>query len=166
MVVGVSFVLLLIVLCRLTHTDDNHERLLLNICFDWSCKTTAYLQMSPSFQSDIYDYDVVIPKIYTFYTYNVSMLVQFYVAMNASFQENIVSKCLVFNRLDEVLYTSELAYSSNEMMALAPILWQSAAYSPPDDTNTFTIHLRVYQFKPHDNPKTSALYRIRFHRNG
>ncbi len=148
----------------LSSAENNFLR---NICFQFgSCRSNdTYLKLTPSnFESNVYNYTIHIPNNYPFYTPIGPMNVEFYVFMTVSntddfnYQKQSVAKSVLYDAGGkQVLTSSELAYSSNEMLLISAELSFGME-------NEITTKLIVYQFE--DNIiQQSDPYILTFKRN-
>lgn len=150
-----SFVVLIFMFGFISSSAE--DNLLLNICFQFgSCRSNdAYLKLTPiNFDPNVYNYTIHIPKNYPFYTPVGPINVEFYVVMNVSntgvfnYEKQGVAKSVLYDAVGEqVLASSELAYSSNEMLLISIQLWQPKDRVTMFDTENEAItKLIVYQF--------------------
>ncbi len=148
---------------------------LLNICLSFaSCRPNdSYLKLTPtSFDPNLYDYTIHIPNDYPFYKPTGPMDVNFYVGMNVSntngfnSERQSVAKSVLYNAVgNQVLASTDLAYSSNEMLAISAQLWRPEDRVTIFDTeNKVITKLVVYQFN-NDVIQQSDPYTLTFKRN-
>jgi len=156
-------------------SSSSEGSLLLNIClsFDSRCSKDTYLKLIPTnFDPNVYNYTIHIPNNYPFYTPTGSMRVEFYVVMNVSNKDDFnyakqsIAKSVLYDAVgQQVLASSDLAYSSNEMLLISVQLWQLTDRVPLFDTeNEVITKLIIYQFND-GIIQQSDPYILKFKRN-